>query len=165
MKKLAMVVFLLASVAALPALTARAQTGGQDGKLDRYMELARTDLRTKKAAIINEQLPLTKEQGEAFWPVYKRYEAELVALNDLKLALIKDYAASYNSNSMTDAKARELTDKALDLEGRKDALRRKYIKEFQKVLPAKTAAQFYQLDRRIDLLMDLQIAAEIPIIN
>ena len=163
MKKLATVMFLLAGMTAFTAASARAQTSGQDAKLDKYMELARTDLRTTKAAIINEQLPLTKEQGAAFWPVYKRYEGELLALNDLKLALIKDYAASYNS--MTDAKAGELTNKALDLEGRKDALRRKYIKEFQKVLPAKTAAQFYQLDRRIDLLVDLQIAAELPIID
>jgi hypothetical protein len=97
--------------------------------------------------------------------VYKRYEAELIALNDLKLSLIKDYAAGYNSNSMTDAKARELTDRALDLDGRKHALRKKYVTEFQKVLPAKTAAQFYQLDRRIDLLVDLQIAAEVPMLK
>ena len=86
-----------------------------------------------------------------------------MALNNAKIALMKDYAKHYEA--MTGAKARDLTIRSLDLDEKRQILRKKFYQEFDQVLNAKSAAQFVQFDRRIDLLIDLQIAAELLMIK
>jgi hypothetical protein len=109
----------------------RAQAPSEADKVDAYVELLRSDLRTKKAIIIREQLMLTKTEADAFWPIYQRYETALLALNDEKIALIKDYAEHYQT--MTNAKAKELTNRALDLDDKRQLQRKKFYQEFAKV--------------------------------
>lgn len=159
-KRLFAVLFLVAATFGLNSLTAHAQSSGD---IDAYVALLRSDLRTKKAVLIREELPLTDAEANAFWPIYKRYETEVTALNDAKLTLIKDYAQNFDN--MTNAKAAELANRALDLDEKRQVLRRKFYQEFAKALSGKAAARLVQLDRRIDLLMDLQIAAELPLLK
>lgn len=159
-KRLIMMVFLIAAVFGMSNLTICAQ-GSSD--LDAYVQLLRSDLRTKKAVLIREQLPLSETEAEAFWPIYKRYESTVTELNDAKLVLIKDYAQNYEG--MTNIKAKELANRALELDEKRQAIRKKFYDEFAKVLNAKAAARFVQVDRRIDLLMDLQIASEVPLLK
>lgn len=135
----------------------------QGGYLNSYIALLRSDLRAKKTDIIAESLSLTAKESGAFWPVYKRYEADLTRHYDARLQLIKDYADNYDR--MSDAKARELTQRAFALEEERVRLRRDYSRQLEKVLPGKTLARFFMLERRIDLLVDLKIASEIPIIE
>jgi hypothetical protein len=135
----------------------------QGGYLNSYIALLRSDLRAKKNDIIAESLSLTAKESGAFWPVYKRYEGDLARHYDARLKLIKDYADNYDR--MSDAKARELTQRAFTLEEERVRLRRDYFKQLEKVLPGKTLTRFFMLERRIDLLVDIKIASEIPIIE
>ena len=128
-----------------------------------YIELLRSDVKTKKVAIITEVMQFTNKEAKAFWPVYREYEFELTKLGDLRIELIKDYARNYQT--MTDEKAKELVEKALKLEGKRTKLKKKYFKKFDKVLSSKTVAQFLQLENQINLLIDLQIASELPLIK
>ena len=130
---------------------------------DAYIELLRSDVKTKKVAIITEAMQFTNEEAKAFWPVYREYEFELTKIGDGRLELIKDYAQNYET--MTDEKAKELVDRALKLEGKRTKLKKKYFKKFDKVLSSKTAAKFFQLENQINLLIDLQIASELPLIK
>lgn len=159
-KRVVVMMFLIAAMFGVNSLTAHAQASAD---LNAYAELLRSDLRAKKAILIREQLPLTDAEANAFWPIYKRYETEVMALNDAKLALIKDYAQNFET--MTNAKATQLADRALDLDDKRQGLRKKFYQEFVKVLNGKAAALLVQLDRRIDLLMDLQIASEVPLLK
>jgi hypothetical protein len=79
-------------------------------------------------------LALDATQVAAFWPVYKKYEAELAKIGDERYAGIKDYAANYGS--LTDAKATELTDRALGFVEKRLALIKRYVGELRGVLPA-----------------------------
>ncbi len=45
------------------------------------------------------------------------------------------------------------------------ALRLKYVPVFEKVISAKKTALWYQIDRRIDLLINLQLSASIPVVD
>jgi hypothetical protein len=92
--------------------------------------------------------------------VYRRYEAELNRLGDEKLALINDYADNYKS--MTDAKAGELTRKAIDLDILRTSLLQQYLPQFQKALTNRRAAQFYQIEMPLLKVVDLQIASKLP---
>jgi hypothetical protein len=131
--------------------------------LHAYVELLRSDLRSQKIAIITEMMQFTEAEDTRFWPVYREYEAELAKLNDERLALIKDYSASYET--LTDAVADRLARGALDVEGRRHALKLKYYERFKAAVPPKTAARFLQVENQILLLLDLQIAASLPIVQ
>ena len=105
---------------------------------------------------------LSGEQSEEFWKVYKDYDHEMSKVNDLRIAVIKDYAENYDK--MTDEKALEIIAKSTEFLDKRMALRKKYFAKFLEVLPATKAAKFMQLDHQISLLVDLQIAAELPLI-
>jgi len=127
---------------------------------DYYIELVRRDVRQEARGIIGEKLALKQAEADKFWPVYDRYEAELRRLGDEKVALINDYAD--NHKSMTDAKAGELTSKAIDLDIRRTSLLQQYLPEFQKALTNRRAAQFYQIEMPLLKIVDLQIASQLP---
>lgn len=128
-----------------------------------YIELLRSDVKTKKVAIVTEVMQFTSEEANAFWPIYREYDLEMAKIGDARIALIEDYAQHYET--MTDEKAKELVDGALKLEGKRTKLKKKYFKKFDKVLPSKTVAKFFQLENQINLLIDLQIASELPLIK
>ena len=133
------------------------------GNLRAFVELARSDIKTQKALIIAENLPMTEEEGAEFWPLHREYEGELSSLNDQKLALIVRYAKSYQT--MTDKEAVELANGSFDLEAKKTELKRKYFKKFTKVMPATKAARFFQLENQLNMALDLQVAAALPLIK
>ncbi len=135
----------------------------REANLRAYVELLRSDVRSQKIAIITEIMQFTDDEDTKFWPVYREYEAELAKINDERLALIKDYAANYET--ITDDVADRLARGALDLEGRRHALKLKYYDRFKSVVPPKTAARFLQVENQILLLLDLQIAASLPIVQ
>ncbi len=157
MKKLLLFAFIL-----MMGATAYGQEGDQDGDYEGYVELLRSDLRTTKIAVITDVMEFSEEQAKAFWPVYKEYDTELDKVNDLRVTMIKDYAQSYET--MTDEKAVALATQWFDFQDKRMKLRKTYFKKFQAVLPPVMAAKFLQLDHQISLLIDLQIAAEIPLI-
>ncbi len=152
MKKL-----MLALAAALPLVGPAA---AQESPL---LELARSDFRTQKVAIVTAAMQLDEEQSSKFWPVYREYQAELTALWDRRLALIKDYADTYQI--MTDQKAKDLAQGVLRLEEDGVKLRRKYFDRMSKALTPVIAGRFLQVENQVDLLVRLQIASELPLIQ
>ena len=71
-------------------------------------------MRSQKVAEAAEVMIFTEDEAVKFWPIYQEYQAEIAKLTDRKLGCIKDYANNYEK--MTEAKARELADLALQLE-------------------------------------------------
>jgi hypothetical protein len=159
--------FALAVVAC--AQLAQAQTAKMSATLDdtrdinlrTYVELLRSDLRAQKVAVITEVMQFTEDEDAKFWPVYREYEVALAKINDDRMKLVTDYADSYDT--LTDQTADRLVQDALGLEARRHALMVEYYDRFKKVLPAKTAARFMQVENQILLLLDLQIASSLPI--
>jgi hypothetical protein len=136
-----------------------AQSNGPS--LDSYIESLRADLREDKVAIITEAMRFNDQDGKAFWPVYRKYEAEVTKVNDQRVALIKSYADKFKT--MTDADAKAMIEQGLDFESRRTDAKKKYAKEFQTAgLSSLTVAKFLQLEHRLDLLIDMKIASELP---
>lgn len=148
---------LLAAQGAVPADQTRARN------LQAYVELLRSDIRDQKVAIITGMMQFSEAEDAKFWPVYREYEKELASINDERLALIREYADSYEK--MTDPIANRLAHSALDLEARRNALKTKYYERLTAILPAKTAARALQVENQILLLLDLQIAASLPVVE
>ena len=131
--------------------------------IDQEVQLLRSDIRSAKKQIIAENMKLTDAQAEKFWPVYDAYTQETTKLGDASYALVKEYAQNYGS--MTDAQADSLVDKMATLDVQTATLRQEWIPKFRKVLNGKQTALFFQLDRRINLLLELQFAANIPLVK
>jgi hypothetical protein len=135
----------------------------REANLRAYVELLRSDVRFQKVAIITAIMQFTEDEDAKFWPVYREYEEALAKVNDDRLALIKEYAAAYEN--ITDEVADRLARGALDLEARRHALKVQYYDRFKSVLSPKTAARFLQVENQILLIIDLQIAASLPVVQ
>ena len=107
-------------------------------------------------------MKLTDTEAEKFWPTYNQYVDELVKINDVKYALIKEYLQSTN---MTEEQADSLSRRWLDVDESVVQLRLKYIPIFRKVLSARGAALFFQIDRRVQMMIDLQLASSLPLVE
>jgi hypothetical protein len=141
--------------------TAAQSTGG--GDLDSEIEALRADFRADKTALITETMSFTEDQSKIFWPVYRKYDAELTKVNDQRVALIKQYAAKYSTMSENDAAT--LLDEAIKFEQNRLDLKRKYAKEFRKAgVSAVNTTKFFQVEHRLDLLVDLKLASELPML-
>jgi hypothetical protein len=128
-----------------------------------YVRLLRTDLKAKKEQIIKEAMQLNDQQAAAFWPVYREYDAEQTKLGDEKLAIVNDYAQNFLN--MSNEKADQLAQRVMALDDKRAALRKKYYELMKKALPAVLVVRFFQVENQIQLLVDLQIASNLPIIE
>jgi Spy/CpxP family protein refolding chaperone len=141
---------------------ASAGQSSQDS-IDRNIDLLRKDIRSQKKQIIAANVSLTDAEAQKFWPVYDQYTAELVQINNDKYALIKEYAQSYDT--MTDAQANDWTERVLKLDANVAALRQKYVPIFHKVLSPKKTALYEQVERKTQMLIDVQLSLQIPLVQ
>jgi hypothetical protein len=128
-----------------------------------YIELLRADVKAQKTGILTQIMQLNDEQAEKFWPIYREYDFELQTLNDRKLAGIQEYAKNYQN--MTDDKADELAKLALELENQRNDLKKKYYEKFREQLGGIIAARFLQVENQMLMVIDLQIASSLPIVE
>lgn len=137
-------------------------TAVRSSTLDEEIAMMRSDLRANRKKIIAANMKLTPDEAQWFWPTYEEYVSELVNINSAKYALIKEYLQNEN---MTDEQADNLSKRWVEVDASVVQLRLKYIPIFRKVLSAKGTAMFFQLDRRVQMMIDLQLASSIPLVQ
>ena len=128
---------------------------------DEDIALLRKDLRAMKMQVIGQNMSLSDPEGEKFWPIYNHYVKDLQEVNNQKYALLKQYAETWST--MTDQDALIYVRAWLEADGQAQALRLKYVPVVSQVLPGKKAATFFQLDRRLNMIIDLQLFSQIPL--
>jgi len=127
------------------------------------IQLMRQDIRAERKKIVAANMPLTETEATKFWPIYDRYIGETVKVNDVRYALIKEYAQ--NHDTMTDAQANSFIKRWVALDGDNTQLRLKYVPEFEKVISPKKTAMFFQIDRRVAMMIELQLSSQIPLVK
>jgi len=128
----------------------------------RDLQLLQKDLRSQKKQIVAANMDLSDVEAEKFWPVYDRYAADLAKIYDTKIALVEEYLSSYNT--MNGDQAESYIHRRLATEQDILALRLKYIPEFREVLSGRQAALFFQIEWRLELMINLQLA-QTPLIE
>jgi hypothetical protein len=158
------------AVAATTVLTALAQQPApsfplkpDEGNLRAVIELVRSDIQTEKATIIAENIEFTEDEASEFWPLHREYSLELSKLLDLRLNLIRKHVGNFDN--LTDKQAEQLANDAFNLEEKRLKLKRTWFKKFAKVIPARKAAQFFQLENQLNAALDLRVAASLPLIK
>jgi hypothetical protein len=127
------------------------------------IQLMRADIRAERKKIVAANMPLTETEATKFWPMYDRYIGETIKVNDARWALIKEYAQNYET--ISDAQADSYIKRWLALDGENTQLRLKYVPEFEKVISQKKTAMFFQIDRRLAMMIELQLASQIPLVK
>jgi hypothetical protein len=166
--------FLMLAVIVLPAIScttvlgqdaARRPTLGSDARAvsDPDLDLFRKDVRSMKKQIVALNMDLTDDEAVNFWPVYDRYAAELTTLYDRKYALLESYAANYDT--LTSEQADNYITGRAEVEEAVMKLRQKYHPLFRKVLSGKSTALFFQMDWRLGLIMELQLASQTSLVQ
>jgi len=129
---------------------------------DAEIQLARSNVQADKNDIISHTMQFTQAESTAFWPVYSQYARDQKAIGDDRVQLFKDYAQNYDS--MDEAKAKDMVQRMIAIDNKTGQLRESYWPKFEKAIGAKRAAKFYQVDNRLSMLVNLQLASEIPLI-
>jgi len=156
----------------MPAAGAKARAAAQEQQVtvqrvitptvtDEDIALLRKDLRAMKMQVIGQNMSLSDPEAQKFWPIYNHYVKDLQEVNNQKYALLKQYAEMWST--MTDADALIYVRHWLEADGQAQALRLKYVPVVSQVLPGKKAATFFQLDRRLNMIIDLQLFSQIPL--
>ena len=170
MKKITLAALLLVGLCVVGSPMAGAQdTSSQssaadstaDAITDQQLALLRRDIRSIKKQLIAANLTLADSEATKFWQVYEQYSAETEKINETRAAIIKEYSDEYGT--LTDDQADNLIRRWLDTDIELAKLRQRYVAIFRKVLPGRKAATFFQLDRRISTMIDLQLTSQLPL--
>jgi hypothetical protein len=141
--------------------TASAQTNEKFADLTGEIEMVRSMAQTERKAAVLQNMVFTAAESEAFWPLYNQYRGEIATVQDRLVKLIADYAATYET--LTDAQAQDLLGDYLDYQADVLKVRKKYVGRFSKVLPGAQVARFYQIENKLDAVMNLTAASQIPL--
>jgi hypothetical protein len=175
MMRMSLKLFICTVVMFITLIASRGSAYGQDTNFqpvvqpasdpgtDQYIEMLRKDVRSLRKQIVAANLDLTDDEAVKFWPIYDQYTADLGKINDTKVALIKGYARNYTT--MTDEQAETYVKGRAAVDESVNRLRVKYFPVFRRVLPGKTAATFFQIEWRLSLMIDLQLASQMPLIQ
>jgi hypothetical protein len=129
--------------------------------MDTYFESLRADVRAQKVSLLVQVMNFSDAEGKIFWPVFRKYEAEMTNINDDRVALLKEYLQ--NGPNMPDSKAKDLTDRAIAFEAKRANLHKEYVADLRKArLSPLTIVKLMQFEHRFDLLVDLNLAQTLP---
>jgi hypothetical protein len=149
-------------VCASLSFAAEAPSAPQDGTLERDIQIARTLTEATRQATVAANVPLTASQANAFWPLYHEYRTEVTKQNDRLAQLITRYAQVYST--MTNEEAKQLSNTYLDIDQKRLDLKKRYLKKFEKVLPASLVTRAMQTEQKLDAMQQFTIARTVPLV-
>jgi hypothetical protein len=141
----------------IPALT-------QDKPSDN-MQILREKVKADKKLIVATNMELTESEAKGFWPVYEGYQKNLATINQRVVKLIESYAADYRANTLTDEKAKKLTDEFVAIEQAEANLKTSSVPKLRKVLPEKKVARYLQIENKIRAVVKYDLAAGVPLVQ
>ena len=130
--------------------------------LGAYVEVFRSAVRTNKILIITKHLGLTEREAAVFWPLYRKYEQAWAQLIDHDLLLLKQYLDA--SGRLTNQAADEMSRQHFRNRGARLALQQEYYENISHALSPLIAMKFEQIERQINLVMELELASRVPIV-
>lgn len=143
------------------SFTVNAQVNENFSEYAPDIEAARSILQTERKILIMREMSLSPEEADAFWPLYDEYVVQRRALGDERLSIITDYAAAYGS--LSNEQANEIINRAVKRDNQSNKLRKKYIKKFRKILPDVKVLRYFQLEGKLDAIINFDLASQIPL--
>ena len=155
MRKLFLVICALSGIG-----IASAQTG-DDVDLEGTFEMVRGFMAAERELMIEEELRLSNEEEQEFWPIYEDYRADTEVVQDRYAKLVADYAANYLD--LSEDMADDMIDEYFGIQTAFLEIRQRYVRRFRTVLPAQKLARFIQIENKIDAVAQLPLMRDVPL--
>ena len=154
-----------ASIAAAAFLLVFAGYSAAQDKPADNMQILREKIKADKKLLVAANMDLTESEAKAFWPVYDQYQKDLQKINQRIVKVIEGYAEDYRNRSLSDDKARKLIDEALAIDKAEADLKSAYAPKLTKVLPARKAMRYLQIENKIRAVVRYDIASGVPVVR
>jgi hypothetical protein len=135
----------------------------ESGAVEDAVQLTRQVIQTDRQTIVAANMDMTEAESQAFWPLYREYRGEMAKVADRGAALITDYAKNYGT--LTDMQAEAMLKESQEIAKKQLSVREDYMKKFKKILPPKKVARFYQIESKLDAVINYELAQEIPLVS
>ena len=129
------------------------------------MQILREKVKADKKLLIATNMELTESEAKGFWPVYEGYQKKLTAINQRMVKLIESYAADYQANTLTDEKAKKLTEELVAIGKAEAELQAASVPKLSKVLPPKKVARYLQIENKIRAVVKYELAKAVPLVE
>jgi len=127
------------------------------------VEVKRSVIATERKMIVSANMPLSEEESAAFWPVYNEFQDTMRKLNDRRTNLILDLISEFDD--LSGERAQDMVKEALSIEEQRIKIQRKYLGKFNKVLPPKKVARFFQIENRLNARISDELLSRMPLID
>ncbi len=127
------------------------------------LDLLKKDLNKEKRTLVAEAMDIKEENKTAFWEAYGEYETSTNTLIDMRAKNIEKFADNYDK--LTDEIADEIASTYLSSKAKQLKIQKATYKKMKKIIGARQSARFIQIMNQVQLLIDMQIASEVPLIE
>ncbi len=131
------------------------------GDITSDIELTRASIQVRRQALVTAAMDLAPKDADVFWPLYREYREEMAKVNDRFVRLLTGYLENYDS--LTDEAARKMLDEYLSIDRARNGVKSTFVPRFGKVIPAKQVARFFQIDNKLDAVINAELAKLIPL--
>ena len=131
--------------------------------LDQQIELVRQSANTDRKVILMGNVDFTADESAEFWPAWNKYRAATAANNDRLLSVIKDFAENYDN--MTDQKASQILTDSFSVKMQGIVILQNFSQQINKFMPTQKVMRIVQIESKLNAAIDLQLAAEIPLVK
>jgi len=131
------------------------------GDITSDVELTRASIQVRRQAIVTAAMDLAPKDADVFWPLYREYREEMAKVNDRFVRLLTGYLENYDS--LTDEAARKMLDEYLSIDRARNGVKSTFVPRFGKVIPAKQVTRFFQIDNKLDAVINAELAKLIPL--
>ena len=138
------------------------------GSMDTHkeeIELTRAVIKVQKKQIVAKSMNLTSFEKDKFWTVYRAYQDKMDSVSDRRVKLITDYADSLKKGSLTDEKALEMLNEYLSYERMRLITKQSFVEKFKEVLPSRKVARFFQIENKLEAIINFDLARQIPLVQ
>ncbi len=135
--------------------TANAQTEAE------VLAAVRTQLNTNRQALVAENMVMSEEESERFWPLYREFHYERDKLMDRRMSMLQDFRDNFDG--LTNEQARQIIDDYFLLQEDLLKLNRKYAKKFRKILSYKHTLRYLQIETKMDAIIDSELTKIVPL--
>jgi hypothetical protein len=125
------------------------------------LQVLRAQVLADRKAVVADNLGLTAEESAPFWETWERYQAKVNEVRRARLDLVLDFVES--RETMSDDEAIAMLERAIEVKRAFADLEAKWVKEFRQVLPARKVARYFQIENKIDALINVELAAQVPL--
>ena len=162
-RNLGLAVVMTAWILAFTLVSTPVRAEEKTDKSSSNMEILREKIKADKKLVVAANMNLTDAEAKVFWPLYQEYQTKLAKINERIGKLITEYAQ--NCQTMTNEIANKLMKESMAVEKERLALKESLMPKFQKVLPAIKVARYYQIENKIQAVVQYGLADSIPLVE